>query len=199
MSTTANDPALLSATELVKLYQAKKLSPVEATKATLARIERFNAIVNAFCHLDGDGAQKAAQASEARWQAGKPQGLVDGVPLGVKDNILVADMPCRFGSKVTSPEPQKMDGPAVARMRQHGAVILGKTTMPEYGWKATSDSPLTGSTRNPWDTRMTTGGSSSGAVASVVLGMGALHLGTDGGGSVRIPAAFTGCCVRLKG
>lgn len=193
-TTTASDPARLSATELIALYRAKKLSPVEATKATLARIERFNPVVNAFCHLDGDGALAAAKASEARWQAGEPQGLVDGVPLGVKDNLLVAGMPSRFGSKVTSPEPQKMDAPAVARMRQHGAVILGKTAMPEYGWKATSDSPLTGSTRNPWDTRMTTGGSSSGAVASAVLGMGALQLGTDGGGSVRIPAAFTGCC-----
>jgi aspartyl-tRNA(Asn)/glutamyl-tRNA(Gln) amidotransferase subunit A len=188
-----HDPALLSATELVAAYRAKKLSPVEATKATLARIERFNPVVNAFCHLDAEGALAAARASEARWMAGSPQGLADGVPVGVKDNILVAGMPARFGSRLTPDKPQTIDSPAVARLREHGAVFLGKTAMPEYGWKATSDSPLTGITRNPWDTRMTTGGSSAGAVAATVLGMGALHLGTDGGGSIRIPAAFTGC------
>ena len=125
--------------------------------------------------------------------AGAPKGLADGVPLGVKDNIAVAGMPSRFGSKLTSTDPQTFDAPAVARLKEHGAVVLGKTAMPEYGWKATSDSPLTGFTRNPWDTRMTTGGSSAGAVAATVLGMGAMHLGTDGGGSIRIPAAFTGC------
>ena len=188
-----SDPAVLSATDLVALYRAKALSPVEATKAALARIERHNAAVNAWCHLDADGALAAARASEARWQARAPKGLLDGVPMGVKDNLLVAGMPARFGSRLTPSAPREIDAPAVARLREHGAVILGKTAMPEYGWKATSDSPLTGVTRNPWDTRMTTGGSSSGAVAATVLGMGTMHLGTDGGGSIRIPAAFTGC------
>jgi aspartyl-tRNA(Asn)/glutamyl-tRNA(Gln) amidotransferase subunit A len=192
-SASPTDPALLSATELVALYRAKKLSPVEAVRATLARIERFNPIVNAFCHLDAAGALAAARASEARWQSGSPMGLVDGVPMGVKDNIHVAGMPSRFGSRLTPETPQSLDAPAVARLKEQGAALLGKTVMPEYGWKATSDSPLTGITRNPWDTRMTTGGSSAGAVAATVLGMGALHLGTDGGGSIRIPAAFTGC------
>jgi aspartyl-tRNA(Asn)/glutamyl-tRNA(Gln) amidotransferase subunit A len=190
---STTDPALLSATELVALYREKKLSPVEVTKATLARIERLNPIVNAYCHLDAEGALATAKESEARWTAGRPKGLVDGVPVGVKDNILVAGMPARFGSRLTPDAPHKIDAPAVARLKEQGAVILGKTAMPEYGWKATSDSPLTGLTRNPWDTRMTTGGSSAGAVAACVLGMGALHLGTDGGGSIRIPAAFTGC------
>jgi aspartyl-tRNA(Asn)/glutamyl-tRNA(Gln) amidotransferase subunit A len=188
-----SDPALASATELLALYRARALSPVEATKSVLARIERHNGTVNAWCHLDPDGAVAAARASEARWQAGAPAGLIDGVPVGIKDNILVAALPARFGSRLTSPEPRPTDAPAAARLRDSGAVILGKTAMPEYGWKATSDSPLTGVTRNPWDTRMTTGGSSAGAVAATVLGMGALHLGTDGGGSIRIPAAFTGC------
>jgi aspartyl-tRNA(Asn)/glutamyl-tRNA(Gln) amidotransferase subunit A len=187
------DPALLSATALTELYRTRKLSPVETVKAVLARIERFNPTVNAYLHVDADGALAAAKASEARWLAGSPQGLVDGVPIGVKDNILVQAMPARFGSKLTPAGAQPFDAPAVARLREQGAIVLGKTTMPEYGWKATSDSPLTGLTRNPWDTRMTTGGSSAGAVASAVLGMGALHLGTDGGGSIRIPAAFTGC------
>ena len=194
MSTNApSDPALLSATELIGLYRAKRLSPVEAVKATLARIERFNGAVNAYCHLEPEGALAAAKSSEQRWMAGAPKGLADGVPLGVKDNIAVAGMPTRFGSKLTSSDPHTFDAPAVARLKEHGAIVLGKTAMPEYGWKATSDSPLTGFTRNPWDTRMTTGGSSAGAAASAVLGMGALQLGTDGGGSVRIPAAFTGC------
>lgn len=192
-TTTHRDPALLSATELVAHYRTKTLSPVEAVKATLARIERFNGVVNAYCHLDPEGALTAARDSEQRWMTGSPQGLTDGVPLGVKDNIAVAGMPSRFGSKLTSSAPQSIDAPAVARLKEHGAIVLGKTAMPEYGWKATSDSPLTGLTRNPWDTRMTTGGSSAGAAASAVLGMGALQLGTDGGGSVRIPAAFTGC------
>jgi aspartyl-tRNA(Asn)/glutamyl-tRNA(Gln) amidotransferase subunit A len=194
VSTNApSDPALLSATELISHYRAKRLSPVEVVKATLARIDRFNGTVNAFCHLDPEGALAAAKASEQRWAAGSPKGLTDGVPLGVKDNIAVAGMPTRFGSKLTSTDPHTFDAPAVARLKEHGAIVLGKTAMPEYGWKATSDSPLTGFTRNPWDTRMTTGGSSAGAAASAVLGMGALQLGTDGGGSVRIPAAFTGC------
>jgi aspartyl-tRNA(Asn)/glutamyl-tRNA(Gln) amidotransferase subunit A len=192
-SNASRDPALLSATELVALYRSRSLSPVEATKATLARIERCNGVVNAYCHLDPDGALAAARASEARWMAGTPKGLTDGVPIGVKDNLAVAGMPTRFGSRLTKAEPLTIDAPAVARLKEHGAVILGKTAMPEFGWKATSDSPLTGLTRNPWDTRMTTGGSSAGAVAATVLGMGAIHLGTDGGGSIRIPAAFTGC------
>jgi aspartyl-tRNA(Asn)/glutamyl-tRNA(Gln) amidotransferase subunit A len=192
-SLSQTDPALLSAAELLVAYREKKLSPVEVTKAVLARIDRFNPIVNAYVHVDAGGALAEAKASETRWMTGAPKGLVDGVPVGVKDNFLVTGMPSRFGSKLTAEAAQTMDSPSVARLREHGAVFLGKTTMPEYGWKATSDSPLTGLTRNPWDTRTTTGGSSSGAVASAVLGMGSLQLGTDGGGSIRIPAAFTGC------
>lgn len=159
----------------------------------LERIDRYNDAVNAYCHLDAEGALAQARESEARWMAEAPIGLADGVPIGVKDNILVAGMPTRYGSKLSSDKPAKHDAPAVARLREHGAIVLGKTAMPEIGWKAVGDSPLTGITRNPWDTRKTTGGSSSGAVAAAVLGMGSIHLGTDGGGSVRIPASFTGC------
>ena len=159
----------------------------------LERIERYNGAVNAWCHLDADGALARARESEARWMAAAPKGLADGIPVGVKDNILVAGMPTRYGSKLSSDKPASHDAPAVARLREHGAIVLGKTAMPELGWKAVSDSPLTGITRNPWDTRKTPGGSSSGAVAATVLGMGSIHLGTDGGGSIRIPAAFTGC------
>jgi len=159
----------------------------------LDRIERHNGVVNAYCHLDAEGALRLARESEARWMSGAPRGGIDGIPVGVKDNIVVAGMPARFGSTLTSPAPAIHDAPAVARLREQGAIVLGKTAMPEFGWKAVGDSPLTGITRNPWDTRMTPGGSSSGAVAATVLGMGSIHLGTDGGGSIRIPAAFTGC------
>src|SRR5262245_60817099 len=116
MDATPTDPALLSATELVALYRAKKLSPVEAIEAALARIERFNPVVNAYCHLDSAGALAAARESEARWRAGNPKGLVDGVPAGVKDNLLVAGMPSRFGSRLTPDAPQQIDAPAVARL-----------------------------------------------------------------------------------
>ncbi len=166
---------------------------MEAVRAVLERIDRHNAAVNAYCHLDAEGALRLARESEARWMSGTPKGLLDGVPVGIKDNILVAGMPIRFGSRLTSEKQATYDAPAVARLREHGAIVLGKTTLPEFGWKAVTDSPLTGTTRNAWDTRKTPGGSSGGAVSALVLGMGSLHLGTDGGGSIRIPAAFTGC------
>jgi aspartyl-tRNA(Asn)/glutamyl-tRNA(Gln) amidotransferase subunit A len=179
--------------DLLACYRRKELSPVEAIGAALDRIERYNSIVNAYCHVDAEGALRLARESEARWMAGAPKGALDGVPTGVKDNILVAGMPARFGSTLTSTASSRHDAPAVARLREQGAIVLGKTAMPEFGWKAVGDSPLTGVTRNPWDTRKTPGGSSAGAVAATILGMGAIHLGTDGGGSIRIPAAFTGC------
>jgi aspartyl-tRNA(Asn)/glutamyl-tRNA(Gln) amidotransferase subunit A len=183
----------LSVAELLALYRRKELSPVEMVRAVLEQIDRHNDVVNAYCWVDRKAALRAASDSEARWRAGAPRGLIDGVPVGIKDNVLVAGMPARFGSKLTSDAPVPHDAPAVARLREQGAIIVGKTTMPEFGWKAVTDSPLTGVTRNPWDTRKTPGGSSGGAVAAVVLGMGNIHVGTDGGGSIRIPAAFTGC------
>src|SRR5215470_16883174 len=185
--------AFLPVAELLARYRRKELSPIDVVRAVLDRIDRHNATVNAWCHLDVEGALERARQSEARWRAGTPSGLIDGIPIGIKDNILVAGMPARFGSKLTSPDPAAQDGPLVARLREQGAIVLGKTTLPEFGWKAVTDSPLTGTTRNPWDTRKTPGGSSGGAVAAVVLGMGNIHIGTDGGGSIRIPAAFTGC------
>ena len=159
----------------------------------LDRIDRNNGIINAYCHVDAEGALNCARESEARWTAGAPKGLADGIPVGVKDNILVAGMPARYGSRLTSAEPAAHDAPAVARLRENGAIVIGKTTMSEFGWKPVTDSPLTGVTRNPRDTRKTPGGSSGGAAAAVVLGMGPIQIGTDGGGSIRIPAAFSGC------
>ncbi|MGH6915604.1 MAG: amidase, partial [Geminicoccales bacterium] len=134
-----------------------------------------------------------ARASEARWLRGEPCGLVDGVPATIKDLILTRGWPTLRGSKaIAAGQPWDEDAPATARLREQGAVLLGKTTTPEFGWKAVTDCALTGITRNPWDLDKTPGGSSGGAAAACALGMGALHIGTDGGGSIRIPAGFTG-------
>jgi aspartyl-tRNA(Asn)/glutamyl-tRNA(Gln) amidotransferase subunit A len=187
------DPALLSAVELRHLYRAKQLSPVETTRAVLERIGRFDPRVNAFCLVDEERAMAAARASEARWQSGAPCGLVDGVPATIKDLILTRDWPTLRGSlAVARDQLWDEEAPAAARLREHGAVLIGKTTTPEFGWKAVTDCALTGITRNPWDTSRTPGGSSGGAAVAAALGMGALHVGTDGGGSIRIPAGFTG-------
>jgi aspartyl-tRNA(Asn)/glutamyl-tRNA(Gln) amidotransferase subunit A len=187
------DPAMLSAAELRQLYRARKLSPVETTRAVLQRIERFDPEVNAFCLVDEERAIAAARASEARWQRGEPCGVVDGVPATIKDLVLTRDWPTLRGSlAIARDQPWAEDAPATARLREQGAVLIGKTTTPEFGWKAVTDCALTGITRNPWDTGRTPGGSSGGAAVAAALGMGVLHVGSDGGGSIRIPAGFTG-------
>ncbi|MFT5722693.1 MAG: aspartyl-tRNA(Asn)/glutamyl-tRNA(Gln) amidotransferase subunit A [Motiliproteus sp.] len=183
----------LTAVELLQLYRHKRLSPVEATAASLARIEQHNAAVNAYCHVDPEGAMASARASEKRWMSGAPCGSLDGVPASIKDLTLTKGMPTRMGSRTTSAEgPWRVDAPFTARMSEAGAVLLGKTTTPEFGWKGVTDSPLTGITRNPWNVAMTAGGSSGGAAAAAALNMGVLHQGSDAGGSIRIPAAFCG-------
>jgi aspartyl-tRNA(Asn)/glutamyl-tRNA(Gln) amidotransferase subunit A len=187
------DLAYLSATELLALYRAKRASPVEVTRACLARIAALNAQLNAFCVVDAEGALRAARESEARWTRGAHEGLLDGVPVSIKDLLLTSGWPTLRGSRTVNPDQAwDQDAPAVARLREHRAVMLGKTTTPEFGWKAVTDSPLTGITRNPWNPGKTPGGSSGGAAAAIATGMGALAVGTDGGGSIRIPAGFTG-------
>lgn len=188
-----NDLCSLSATELLRLYRRKKLSPVEVTRATLERIEKLNPSLNAFCFLDSVSSLKEAKQSEKRWAQGAPKGLLDGVPASIKDLILTRGWPTLRGSKTIDPKgPWNDDAPCVARLREHGAVLLGKTTTPEFGWKGVTDGPLTGITRNPWNPKMTPGGSSGGGAAAVAAGMGPLAVGTDGGGSIRIPCSFTG-------
>ncbi|MBB53578.1 MAG: amidase [Magnetovibrio sp.] len=183
----------MPATRLVELYELKTVSPVEAVNEALARIANIDGDVNAYCLVDEEAALAAAKMSESRWMKSEPQGLADGVPLSVKDIVLTKGHTVRRGSRTTPEnEPDRFDCPAVGRLREHGAVIIGRTTTPEYGWKGLCDSPLTGITRNPWDTSKTPGGSSGGAAVSAALGMAHLNIGTDGGGSVRIPAAFTG-------
>jgi len=185
---------LLSATaeELARAYRAKTLSPVEVTQAILAAIPSFNNL-NAFCHLNPEAALTEATASEQRYNAGAPLSGLDGVPVGIKDLIVTKGMPTRRGSLTTSADdPCEVDAPVVARLREAGAVILGKTTTPEFGWKGVTDSALTGTTRNPWKPTQTPGGSSGGAAVQVACGLGPISIGTDGGGSIRIPASYTG-------
>jgi aspartyl-tRNA(Asn)/glutamyl-tRNA(Gln) amidotransferase subunit A len=182
-----------SATELLRRYRAKQLSPVEVTQAVLARIDELNPRLNAYCRVDEAGAIKAARAAEARWAKGAPLGALDGVPASIKDLILTRGWPTLRGSNTVDPAgPWLEDAPATARLRESGAVLLGKTCTPEFGWKGVTDSALTGITRNPWNLERTPGGSSGGAAAQVAAGMGQLAVGTDGGGSIRIPCSFAG-------
>ncbi len=186
------DLCALSASELAELFRKRAASPVEVATAVLKRIELVNPKLNAF-NLVSEKAIEDAKASEGRWLRGEPRGLLDGVPVSIKDIVLTKGWPTLRGSKTVDPKgPWSDDAPAVARLREHGAVLLGKTTTPEFGWKGVTDSPLTGITRNPWNPAMTPGGSSGGAAAAVAAGMGPLALGTDGGGSIRIPCSFTG-------
>jgi aspartyl-tRNA(Asn)/glutamyl-tRNA(Gln) amidotransferase subunit A len=181
-----------NATELVSLYRERKVSPLEMTRAALDRIERFEPKVNAFIKVDAEGALAAARESEARFIKGEPLGPIDGIPSTIKDNLLMRGWPTRRGSLTTTADPATEDAPPVARMREQGAVFLGKTTLPEYGWIGACHSPLTGITRNPWKLDRTPGGSSGGAAVAALLNMGLLHIGNDAAGSVRIPSAFTG-------
>jgi aspartyl-tRNA(Asn)/glutamyl-tRNA(Gln) amidotransferase subunit A len=188
-----DDICSLTAVELLAAYRKKSLSPVEAAKAVLARIGKRNPELNAFCLVDEKSALRSAAESETRWRKGEPKGLLDGVPTSIKDLLLAKGWPTRRGSKTVDPKgPWDDDAPSVARLREHGAVLLGKTTTPEFGWKGVTDCPLTGITRNPWNPKMTPGGSSGGGAAAVAAGMGPLTVGTDGGGSIRIPCGFTG-------
>ncbi|MET7603377.1 amidase [Streptomyces avermitilis] len=196
----------LTAVQLVDGYRKGEFSPVDAVRATLERAERIQPAVNAFVLPQVLGSAQAerfppaahealARAAESadRWRRGEPAGLLDGVPVTVKDIVLQRGRPTLRGSKAVDPQGAwDEDAPSVARLREHGAVFIGRTTTPEFGWKGVTDSPLTGVTRNPYDTSRTAGGSSGGSAAAVALGAGPLSLGTDGGGSVRIPAGFCG-------
>ena len=187
------DVLSLSAAELLERYRAKQLSPVEVTRAALDRIAKLQPTYNAFVTVGEREALQAARESEARWMRGEPAGLVDGLPTTVKDLLLAKGWPTYRGSRTVDPnQPWDEDSAAVARMREQGAVFLGKTTTPEFGWKGVTDSPLTGLTVNPWDTTKTPGGSSGGAAVAAAFGMGVMHIATDGGGSIRIPAGFCG-------
>ncbi|MCP2166732.1 amidase [Goodfellowiella coeruleoviolacea] len=182
----------LTAVELVAEYRAGTLSPVEVTEAVLTRIEAAEPVLRATYALDPDAALAAARAAERRWSRGAPAGPVDGVPVTVKENIATRGTPVPLGSAATELVPAAEDAPAAARLRESGAVLLAKTTMPDYGMLSSGLSSFHPLSRNPWDTGRTPGGSSSGAAAAAAAGYGPLHVGTDIGGSIRLPAGWCG-------
>lgn len=187
------EPTELTALQLVAAYTSGELSPVEATAAALAAITEHDGDVNAFCLVDEEAALSEARKSEVRWSGNYTKGLLDGVPIAVKDVFQTAGWPTLRGSLLTDAAgPWPDDSPAVGKIRNDGMVILGKTTTPELAWKGVTDSPRTGVTRNPADITRTAGGSSGGSAAAVAAGMAPLAIGTDGGGSIRIPASFCG-------
>ncbi len=182
-----------TATELHAMYRIGTVSPVDVAEAVLDRIDRLGQELNAFVFVDRDAAMDAAKSSAKRWRDNAPRGRLDGIPVTVKDMILARGWPTLRGSRTVDPQgPWELDSPSVARLREGGAVLTGKTTMAEFGWKGTGDCPLNGVTLNPVVPGKTPGGSSSGAAAGLADFMGPLALGTDAGGSVRIPASFTG-------
>ena len=191
MPDTDTDPATLSAEDMLAYYSRCQLSPVEVLQAVTERVARLNPTLNAFAVMN-PGALQAAGESESRWRSGRPIGPLDGVPVTVKDLVDLAGFPTRRGSRTTLTDPVPDDAPMVMGLKAAGAVVIGKTTTTEFGWKSPGDCPLHGITRNPWNPSYTTGGSSSGAGAAGAAGFGPLHIGTDAGGSVRIPAAWCG-------
>jgi aspartyl-tRNA(Asn)/glutamyl-tRNA(Gln) amidotransferase subunit A len=182
-----------TADELSAAFAARDLSPVEVAMTLLSRIAAFDSRIGGFCLVDPETAVSQARESERRWMARTPLSPLDGVPVAIKDLLLTKGWPTRRGSlTVDAAGPWEVDAPVVARLKEAGAVLIGKTTTPEFGWKGVDDSPLTGITRNPWNTDKTPGGSSGGSAAALVARFCPLALGTDGGGSIRMPAHFTG-------
>jgi len=183
----------LSAHELTGAYTKGELSPVEATRALLERIAAWEPHINAMYRLNADAALDAARASEARWRARQPLSALDGVPATIKENIATRGDPAPIGTRANDDAPpQAADAPPAARLREAGCVILGKTTMPDYGMLSSGVSSLHGITRNPWRSDRNPSGSSSGAAAAAAARYAPLHLGTDIGGSLRLPATHCG-------
>ena len=182
----------LPAHTLLAAYRCKALSPVEVTQAVLAHIARWEPALHATWLLRPEATLQQARASEARWLRGEPIGLLDGVPTTLKENIATQGDPTPLGTAATVLAPAAADAPPAARLREAGAVILAKTTMPDYGMLSSGLSSFHATARNPWDTRQTPGGSSAGAGAAAAAGYGPLHIGTDIGGSIRLPAGWCG-------
>ena len=182
----------MTAMELRRRVTRKDVSPVELTERALAKAERTQATLNAFFLIMPEAALAAARAAEDAVMRGQPLGLLHGLPFSAKDLIAVAGVPYASGSRVMAKNIASVDAPAVERAKAAGGILIGKTTTSEFGCKPVGDSPLTGITRHPWNLAKTPGGSSAGAAASVAAGITPFALGTDGGGSVRIPCCFTG-------
>jgi aspartyl-tRNA(Asn)/glutamyl-tRNA(Gln) amidotransferase subunit A len=183
----------LTSGELTAAYGAGELSPVEVARAALARIAAWEPRINAMYRVSEALALEQGRAAEARWRAKAPLSALDGVPVTIKENIATRGDPAPIGTRANEDAPpQGADAPPAARLREAGCVFLGKTTMPDYGMLSSGLSSLHGITRNPWRTDRNTSGSSSGAGAACVAGYAPLHLGTDIGGSVRLPATHCG-------
>ncbi len=183
----------MTAVQLLQQFRDKALSPVDVATEMLDQIERVDTVTNGFCLVDRETTLSLARESEQRYQQGQTQGLLDGVPVAVKDVFLTPMWPTLKGSKTVDPKSTLgKSAPATAALARHGYVPIGKTTTPELGWKGVTDNPTDGVTNNPWDPARTAGGSSGGSGVAVALGMAPLALGTDAGGSIRIPASFCG-------
>ena len=188
-----SEPWHWNAPQLSAAFGRREISPVEVASALLARIKKLDSQVNSFCLIDEATTLDQAQASEERWLKGAALSPLDGVPVAVKDLLLTRGWPTLRGSRAIDPDQAwDLDSPVIARLREAGAVLLGKVTTPDHGWKGVTDSPLTGITRNPWNLDKTPGGSSGGSSAALAARLAPLALGTDGGGSIRIPASFAG-------
>jgi aspartyl-tRNA(Asn)/glutamyl-tRNA(Gln) amidotransferase subunit A len=188
----SSDLAWLTAQELAALVRAKKVSPVEVVDAVLARIERLNPALNCFAAVIAEEARDAAVAAEVAVMTGEPLGPLHGVPVSIKDLLFTRRVVTTGGSRLFADHVPEEDAVSVERLKGAGAIIIGKTTTPEFGHKAVTESPLLGITRNPWNPSLTPGGSSGGAAVAVATGLGPLAVGTDGGGSIRVPASFCG-------
>jgi aspartyl-tRNA(Asn)/glutamyl-tRNA(Gln) amidotransferase subunit A len=187
----AVDLCYMSATELTAVIRSKKVSPVEVVDAVLARIARLNPRLNAYCTLTAEAARTAAKEAEAAVMRGDALGILHGIPVSIKDLIVTEGVRTTWGSKLYEDFIPTEDAPVVERLKRAGAIILGKTNTPEFGHKGVTDNPVFGLSRNPWSPDHTPGGSSGGGAAAVAAGLGPLAIGTDGGGSIRIPCS---CC-----
>jgi aspartyl-tRNA(Asn)/glutamyl-tRNA(Gln) amidotransferase subunit A len=189
---SADDLCFLPATILAAKIRAREVSPVEAVNAVLARIEALNPRLNAFCFVHADEAREQARAAEAAVLRGDDLGPLHGVPVSVKDNVPIAGKPLTYGSRLLRDNVARETSPIGARIAASGAITVGRTNTPEYAWRGSTDNRLFGESRNPWDLTRTAGGSSGGAGAAVAAGLTPISLGTDGAGSIRIPASFCG-------
>ena len=187
---TNEEICFLSAVELAAAVRTKELSPVEVTEAVLERIDRFNPALNAICTSMAEEALDIAKRAEEAVMKGDDLGPLHGVPVTIKDILAVRGVRTTSGSKLLENNVSSEDAPSTERLRKAGAVLIGRTNTPEFGWKGVTDNRVFGITRNPWNLELTPGGSSGGASAAVAAGMGPIGIGTDGGGSIRIPAAF---------
>lgn len=187
-----DDIVRMSASQLAAEFRRGGLSPVEVAAAYLRRIDDLDSAINSYCVIDPDVTMAAAARAEDRIYGGRALGPLDGIPIAIKDVATTEVWPTRKGSRAVGAAGPRRDAPAVERIVAAGGVMLGKTTTPEFGWKAVTDSPLTGITRNPWNTDMTSGGSSGGSAAAVAAYLAPIAVGTDGGGSIRIPSSMCG-------